>query len=316
MSLASRWQRSGHQLAALFFLAALSACATLPQPPAAEAVQLVNVPTFAQQELQCGPAALASVLSASGVPTTPEALTADLFIPARRGSLQVELVAQARLRERVPLLLAPSERALVAALHEGQPVLVLLNLGVRSVPIWHYATLIGYDPDQGYTLNTGQAKPQVVARRSFLRQWQGAERWGLTLHKPSEPPRDAEPAQWIAAAAPMLRTHPWPAEQAYRAATRRWPDAALAWAALGEARFAAGDWPEAVTSLRKAAMLAPGDAAIANNLASVELVRGCVNAARAVLASIDTASTQPAIALALNATQMELESAGADRCPD
>lgn len=316
MSLASRWLRSGHEVAALFFLAALSGCATLPQPPPAEAVQLANVPVFVQQELQCGPAALASLLSASGVPTTPEALTADLFIPARKGSLQVELAAQARLRGRVPLLLVPSEQALVTALHEGEPVLVLLNLGVRSAPLWHYAVLTGYDPEQGYTLNAGEARPQVVVRRSFLRQWQGAAQWGLTLHKPDEPPRHAEPAQWITAAAPLQSMHPMLAEQAYRAAVLRWPDAALAWAALGGARFAAGDWPESVMNLRKAAVLEPGDAAIANNLASVELMRGCVNAARAVLAAVDRASVQPAIVMALNATQMELESAGEDRCPD
>lgn len=310
-------QRRSHQTgAALFFWAALSSCATLPPPPAAEPVQLANVPAFAQQELQCGPAALASVLTASGVPSTPEALTADLFIPARKGSLQVELAAQARLRERVPLLLAASEQALVAALRAGQPVLVLLNLGVRSYPIWHYAALSGYDPEQGYTLNDGRATPQTVARRAFLRQWQGAERWGLTLHKPDEPPPYAEPVQWIAAVAPLQRSHPPLAEQAYRAAVLRWPDAALAWAALGAVRFAAGDWAESVTSLRRATALAPGDAAIANNLASVELMRGCVNAARRVLAAIDGASVQPAVAAALHATRQELESAGADRCPD
>lgn len=309
-------QRSHRTVAALFFLAALSGCATLPPPPAAEAVQLANVPAFAQQELQCGPAALASVLSASGVPVAPETLTADLFIPARKGSLQVELAAQARQRGRVPLLLAPSEQALVAALRKGQPVLVLLNLGVRSSPIWHYAVLTGYDPEQGYTLNNGESKPQTVSRRMFLRQWQWAQHWGLTLHKPDEPPRYADPAQWIAAVAPLQRSHPPLAEQAYRAAVLRWPDAALAWAALGEARFAAGDWSESVTSLRKAAALASSDAAIANNLASVEMTRGCVNAARRVLAAIDMASAPAAVAAALRATQQEVEAAGADRCRD
>ena len=302
---------------ALFFGVALSGCATLPPPPAGEAVQLANVPAFAQEDLQCGPAALASVLSASGVPTTPEALTPDLFIPARKGSLQVELAAQARLRERVPLVLQGGEPALLAALREGQPVLVLLNLGVKRSPIWHYAALTGYDPQEGYTLNNGKAVPQVVARGIFLRQWQWADRWALTVHKPGEPPAHADAASWIAAAAALQRSHPAAAEQAYRVAVHRWPDTGLAWAALGEARFLAGDLSESVTSLRKAARFAPDDAAIANNLASVELARGCVAAARRILAATDIATAQPAVAAALRATQQEIEAAGADQnCPD
>ena len=299
---------------ALFFVGGLSACATLPPPPASEAVQLANVPAFAQDDLQCGPAALASVLSASGVPSTPEILTPDLFIPARKGSLQIELAAQARERERVPLLLNAGENQLVLALREGQPVLVLLNLGVRSYPRWHYAALTGYDPEQGYTLNNGKAKPEVVSRATFLRQWQWADRWALTLHRADQLPTYADASQWIAAAAPLQRSHPAAAEAAYRAAVQRWPDNALVWAALGEARFAAGDAGESLTSLRKAAALAPDDAAIANNLASVELARGCVSAARQTLAAIDIAAAPAAVAQALRATQLEIDAAGADRC--
>ncbi len=200
MGLRSLEQRIRHRAGALFFMLGLSGCATLPPPPAGESVQLVNVPAFAQVELQCGPAALASVLSASGLPSTPETLSPDLFIPARQGSLQVELAAQARLRGRVPLMLQASEQALITALREGQPPLVLLNLGVRSDPIWHYAALTGYHPVEGYTLNNGKARPQTVARGTFLRQWQWAGLWALTLHKPSTPPIYTEAAQWISAA--------------------------------------------------------------------------------------------------------------------
>ncbi len=309
-------QRIRRKAGALFFVLALSACASLPPPPAGEAVQLANVPAFAQDDLQCGPAALASVLSASGVPATPESLTPDLFIPARKGSLQVELAAQARLRERVPLVLEPVERALIAALREGQPVLVLLNLGVRSYPIWHYAALTGYDPEAGYTLNNGKARAETMARATFLRRWQWADSWALTLHRATEPPAYAGASQWIAAAAPLQRSHPEAVEQAYRAAVQRWPDAALGWAGLGEARFAAGDLSASVSSLRQAVRLAPDDAAIANNLASVELARGCVNAARSVLAEVDVTTAPAAVAAALRATQQELQMAGPDRCAD
>ena len=316
MGLPLHSQRIRHVAGALFLLVMVSACATLPPPPDEAAVQIANVPAFAQADLQCGPAALASVLSASGVSTTPETLTPDLFIPARKGSLQVELAAQARLRERVPLLLEPSEIQLIKALREGQPVLLLLNLGVRSYPLWHYAALTGYDPIEGYTLNNGKAKSEVVERSKFLRQWNWADRWAMTLHRPTEPPTYADPARWIAAAAPLQRSAPQAAEKAYRAAVQRWPDAALTWAALGAARFAVGDAGEALSSLRKAAQLAPADAAIANNLASVELARGCVTAARKVLSAVEVPAAQVVVAEAVQATRLEIEAAGPDRCPN
>ena len=293
----------------------LVGCATRLPPLDAPAVQLANVPGFQQDELQCGPAALASVLSASGVPATPEALKPDLFIPARKGSLQVELAAQARLRGRVPLLLETRETDLLAALNGGHPPLVLLNLGVRSHPIWHYAVLTGYDADAGYTLHYGKAEPVTLSRGIFLRQWDWAGRWALTLHAPEAIPAYADAARWIAAAAPLQRSQPALAEAAYRAATVHWTEAALAWAALGESRFAAGDAKTAAVHLRRAASLDPHDAALANNLASVELARGCVTAARAALQAVDWASAPPAVAAVLQETQRELDTAGADRCP-
>ena len=90
---------------------------------------------------------------------------------------------------------------------------------------------------------------------------------------------------------------------------------AVSVAALADAQFARGDAESAVSSLQRAAQLAPDDAAIANNLASVQLARGCVNAARQVLDRVDMAAAAPAIATALQGTLQELAAAGPDHCP-
>lgn len=308
--------RAARRLASGLLLLALAGCAPLPPAPQGGVVQLVHVPAWAQDELQCGPAALASVLAASGVATTPDALKPDLYIPARGGSLQVELIAQARRRGRVPLLIEPSEAALIEALRAGQPVLLLLNLGLRSWPTWHYAALTGHDPARGYVLNAGQAQAETMRRDRFLRRWDWAGRWGLSLHAPDAPPAYASPARWIAAVAPMERQAPALAMSAYRAAVARWPDAALAWAALGGSEAAAGNDRAALAALRRARSLAPDDAAIANNLASVALGQGCVDEARRTLAGIDAARQPAAVAAALEATAGEIAAAGRDHCRD
>ncbi|ROH87876.1 hypothetical protein ED208_14295 [Stagnimonas aquatica] len=294
----------------------LAGCAALPPSPVAEAVQLVGVPAHAQEELQCGPAALSSALQASGVETSPEALKKDLFIPARGGSLQVELLAQTRRHGRLPVQLPAEEAALIAALRDGLPPLVLLNLGVRSYPVWHYAVLVGYDPEQGYLLNDGKAEPSRYSRRSFLRRWDWAGRWALLVSRPEQIPEPVRPPDWIAAAAPLERSAPPLAATAYRVAAQRWPEQALVQAALGAERYAAGDLAASVQALRKAVALEPDNAAYANNLANVEWARGCATAARTALAKFDLAALPPALAASLGQTIAEISAAPAAACPD
>jgi hypothetical protein len=64
-------------------------------------LELAQVPFFPQKEYQCGPAALATVLRSAGAGGSPDELAKEVYLPGRKGSLQVELVAAARVRDRV-----------------------------------------------------------------------------------------------------------------------------------------------------------------------------------------------------------------------
>ena len=70
---------------------AASGRAAVPQQ-----IELEGDAILPQREYQCGPAALATVLAASGVAVTPDDLTARVYIPERRGSLQPEMIAATR----------------------------------------------------------------------------------------------------------------------------------------------------------------------------------------------------------------------------
>src|SRR3954467_3993486 len=82
-------------------LVSISGCASLPvpeygrelPPSRAEHVELSAAPFFAQQDYQCGPAALATVLQSAGIDRTPAQLVEEIYIPQRQGSLQFELLA-------------------------------------------------------------------------------------------------------------------------------------------------------------------------------------------------------------------------------
>jgi len=86
---------------------------------------LNDIPFHAQEAYQCGPAALSIMLNTRGIQATPDELVDRVYLPARGGTLQVEMVSAARERG---LLVYPLEGALDALMEEieaGNPVLVM-----------------------------------------------------------------------------------------------------------------------------------------------------------------------------------------------
>ncbi len=287
----------------------LCGCAASPlriaSPPGA--VELREVPFFAQTQYHCGPAALATVLAAQGIAVTPDELSPLIYVPGREGSLQAEMIATTRRYDRLPLRVDLSPDALVAALHAGQPVLLLQNLAFRRWPAWHYAVLVGFDPaSQDFLLRSGTEARGTMGARRFLQTWDRAERWAFVVVPPDRVPAYASANNWLAAAAPFESLGRLDvAERAYRAALERWPDSALAWQGLANTRYAANDMPAAEAALRKAVELDPASVPARNNLASVLLERGCPERAREQLDAIT--EVPDAFAVTVEETRREVD---------
>lgn len=271
-------------------LVLLGGCGLLPSTPSfqGDSVELSQTPFFPQEQHQCGPAALATVLVADGVEITPEALSSQVFIPDRKGSLQAELLAAARRQDRVPLAVRPELPALHEALTAGEPVLLLQNLGLRKWPRWHYAVVIGFDADANrFLLRSGREHRESLSASRLLSSWERARRWAVVMTPPDAIPAFARAAEWIAAAAPFESLGRMEiAARAYEAAVARWSDSALSWQALANVRYAQNRRLEAESALRRAVELEPGAVAARNNLANLLLERGCVSAARRELDAI------------------------------
>ena len=92
------------------------------------AAELTEVPFYPQEAYQCGPAALATMLAQRGVPADPDVLVDQVYIPGRRGSLQVEMVAAARAAGLLVYPLRSRLEDVLAEVAAGNPVLVLQNL--------------------------------------------------------------------------------------------------------------------------------------------------------------------------------------------
>lgn len=278
--------------------------------PAAD-VELSATPFFPQKRYQCGPAALATVLAADGVAVTPEDLVPYVYLPERRGSLQTEMVAATRRYGRMPYTLRPSFDDLLAEVSAGTPVLVMLNLGVRLLPQWHYAVVIGYHvPSDSLLLRSATSERRWMKRIRFQGAWLRAENWAMVAVRPDQPPVTAQSGEWLRTASAFEELgRTVLAVQAYQAATRRWPEHPLAWQALANARYALKDLPSAEAALRRALQLAPS-ATAHNNLAHVLHERGCLAEAAVQIGLAESMPDADAFADVLERTRAAIKENG------
>jgi tetratricopeptide (TPR) repeat protein len=270
------------QALAWTLLLMLGGCATPGPAPAnwgalEASVELEQTPFYPQQDDQCGPAALATVLAASGVPVTPAELEEEVYLPGRRGSLQAEMVAAARSRGRLPYLLPPQPEALLAELDAGRPVLVLQKLGAGPWPLWHYAVLVGIDAaGDRVLLRSGVEERLEMPEARFLASWERAGSWALVMLRPGELPAIPLLEPYIKAAAGFEALGRYDeAERAYAAAAEAWPGSALPRLGLANVAYARGNLRAAEAGYRSAAALDPRNIVALNNRAETLLQWGC-----------------------------------------
>lgn len=260
----------------------LAGCATpsgqwppLPNDGMPARVHLTGVPFHAQTALHCGPAALAMALQWSGVDIGPDTLAAQVFTPGRRGSLQSALISAARRHGRLAYPVAGLS-CLLEAVHTGQPLVVLQNLGLAWLPRWHYAVVVGYDLEAGQVmLHTADKAHRPVRLATFERTWRRADHWGLLVLRPTEIPACADETAYLQAALGLQQAdRPAAARVAFETAVGHWPNSATAHLALGNALHAEGRPAAAIAAFEAAARIAPDHAGAFNNLAHVLAEQG------------------------------------------
>lgn len=309
---------------ALGAVSLLSACASLTakqtrallaHPPSdlPARVEWAQVPFFPQDINQCGPAALATALGAVGVPIAPEVLGTAVFVPAREGSLQIEMLAAPRRHGHIATRIRPDLISLLREVAAGQAPVVLLNLGLSIQPLWHYAVVVGYDLPAGQILlRSGTVKREVMPLSTFEHTWTRSSQWAFVVLPPDRLPAQADEAAVTEARVAFERVAPAPqAAQAYRTALQRWPDSLLLGLGLGNALYAAGALADAEAAYAQVAQR--HDSAPAwHNLARVRLERRDLSGARtAADAAMRRAQQEPSWRDAAEAVRRDVERATA-----
>ncbi|WP_310452109.1 PA2778 family cysteine peptidase [Sulfuritalea sp.] len=260
-------------------LAGLSGCASLvPQTMGlrdawpqgvADRSELREVPFFAQQEYQCGPAALATTLVHAGTAVTADELVRRVYLPGREGSLQAEMLAAPRRYGKLSYPLAPRFDDLLREVAAGNPVLVLQDTGVGFITNWHYAVVVGFDYSAGELyLRSGETRRLAVPFTVFEYTWKKSNYWAMLTLPPGRIPVTATEPAYLAAVAALERVaEPDASLAAYSAALQRWPDNVTASIGLANRHYARGDLEQAEAVLRRAHIRHPDSVAVINNLA-------------------------------------------------
>ncbi|MGO1246379.1 MAG: PA2778 family cysteine peptidase [Oceanisphaera sp.] len=277
----------------LLMISILSGCAsqpTLSQDASTALPQqsyITGVPFYSQRDFQCGPAALSMVLGASGQSVSVDELIPQVFVPGREGSVQPEMLATIRRHQRISYPLNSSFDALLTEVNAGHPVVVLQNLGLSFLPMWHYAVVIGYNRErQQLILHSGEQSRQVMEMSRFDATWARSDRWAMVVLPADKLPQTIQPqAAMNSISAFEAANTPADALPAWRALVKRWPEQALAWFALGNAEHANGDSQAAENAFIQATQLDNELAAAWLNLGLTQQGLGDLEAARASLQS-------------------------------
>lgn len=266
-------------LSLCFIFALLFGCSALQRTPMPQlpenvpaGVELVTVPFYPQDAYQCGPATLAMALTWSGLAVTPDDLKDQVYTPSRKGSLQLAMVASTRRHGKIAYQINDPE-SIFPEIAAGHPVIILQNLGLSWMPVWHYAVVIGYDaPEQDVILRSGTTKRKVLPYFLFEKTWARSNYWGLMVLEPNQTPVSAKENDFLDAVVGLEKANQYQAAvTGYQTALTRWPNSLNSWMGLGYSYYKLGDLKGAESAFREATELHPHSAPAFNNLAYVLL---------------------------------------------
>ncbi|WP_308700958.1 PA2778 family cysteine peptidase [Halomonas ventosae] len=246
---------------------------------------LEDIPFHGQRDYQCGPASLAMVLNASGVPAKVDTLIPQVFLPGREGSVQPEMLGTVRRHGRIPFRIDGNLDALLTEIDAGHPVVVMQNLSLPAWPVWHYAVAIGFDLDEEtLILHSGMEPERLESFKRFDATWARSDRWAFVALPPGKLPATTDAQAALDAIADFERVQgAKTALPAWDAFVARHPTQAMGHFALGNARHASGDSQSAIEAFEDAVKADPDLAVAWLNLGLLQQEMGKADQARDAL---------------------------------
>lgn len=272
-------------------------------------VELRDLPHLAGTAQGGASAALAMALAGAGREVQPAELDGQVRGLEGEDARLVEMVNVARRQGRLVYPIAPQLEAVLAALHQGYPVLVRQNAGFSFLPSWQYAVVVGADrPRETFWLRSGDTAREAQDFAAFERRWSRGGFWGVLIIDPRQIPDTLDPRTVIRELALMERAGALADAQAgFNAAVLNWPEQKPAWLGLASTSMALGQADRAESTLRELVRRAPQYGAGLNNLADLLLKTGrpleALPLAERAVAVLDIPATRGTLKAAQEAMQ-------------
>ncbi|MFO7963111.1 MAG: C39 family peptidase [Desulfobacterales bacterium] len=165
---------------AMLFAGCASRSTTLTNGELNHSVVIDNVPFFAQNRYQCGPASLAGILNFFGDKVSPEEISDAIYRKDIRGTVSLDIVLFARKRGFHSRWYTGSIDDIHQTISAGIPLLVMVDKGVGFLKSYHFMVITGFSPD-GIIVNSGKSRHQIIPNRLFLYQWEKTQFWSLLV---------------------------------------------------------------------------------------------------------------------------------------
>lgn len=164
----------------------LCACASSPTALPDGSKMLAGVPFFPQEDYQCGPAALATVMNywyirqggteRIGV----DEITEAIYSPGARGVLPSDLENYPKKRGFSAQQFRGSMGDIRDHIDRGIPLILFVEYGLSFYHVNHFLVVTGYTRD-GIIVNSGRRESETVANSDLEKVWKKTGYWALRL---------------------------------------------------------------------------------------------------------------------------------------
>ena len=146
---------------------------------------IANVPFFAQEMYQCGPASLAGVMNYWSAGITPDEIAKEIYSKSAGGTLDVDMVIYPQRKGMLAEQYSGGMDDLRKSIDAGHPLVVLVDYGFWVLQSNHFMVIIGYN-ERGVIANSGKEKAVFVAEKDFIKTWERAKFWTLLIKQKPE----------------------------------------------------------------------------------------------------------------------------------
>ncbi len=143
---------------------------------------IANVPFFAQEMYQCGPASLAGVMNHWNVSITPDEIAKEIYSKSAGGTLDLDMVIYPQRKGMLAEQYSGGMDDLRKSIDAGYPLVVLVDYGFWVLQSNHFMVIIGYN-ERGVIANSGKEKAVFIAEKDFLKTWERTKFWTLLIKR-------------------------------------------------------------------------------------------------------------------------------------